>query len=799
MADSQLPSTSTSAPGTSSKNVWTEYTHQDGRKYYYNTITKQTVWQKPKELKSPKELALEASPWKEYSTPEGKKYYHNANTSKTVWIIPEEYKALLDEVEDEKKTKDPATMTGVSSTATTPVATQTQAATTPAVPVTSVTPTKSQSFVSSTSAVSTPSPLRHQAVAPGAQPTQPHLQQQQQPPSMHGRDHRGPEPFMPPQHHLSQRPPFPHQQGPRQPRFHQGFGSSDNNNIRARERTMHVNEIPDFATKEEAEEAFKNLLRETGVTSTWDWDQTMRAVVTNPMYRALKTATERKSAFQDYVAERRIQEKEEEKARLQKQKQDFLDLLAASDKVTHASRYTTISRLFADEPAFKAIEDDRLRFSIFDNYVGDLIRKEKEEARQRRKDGMAALASLLQSMDEITLMTRWTEARELFQARTEFKESEAIRILNKIDQLTVYEDHIKHLEREYDQKRARERILRKRAERKRREAFKEVLSEQRSKGHLNAKTCWMQIHPLIKDDPRYLDILGQPGSTAMELFWDVVEELDERLYQDRKMIQDVLRSVDYVVLPETDFDSFAAVVAKQEKAAHIPTEDLKLIFEQQLSKAVHYAKEEKRRQEKQARKRAESFRFILKSLDPPVTIESNWEEASLIKGKVESTPEYAALENDEQRKGVFDRFIEYLKERAAKDHNSEDEDGSILEDDDDYYSKRSGQDRKRSSVHSSSKHHDHHHHHHHHNSSGHHSSIDRHGKSSRDDHSSASASTSSKRPHQNGSRSKDSMRSGESGSEDESEHHAKKLKPAAEDKPLAAGGVEEGEVIETQG
>lgn len=267
----------------------------------------------------------------------------------------------------------------------------------------------------------------------------------------------------------------------------------------------------------------------------------MRAVVSNPMYRALKTVAERKSAFQDYVDERRIQERIEERARQQRLKQDFLDLLKKSDQVTHNSRYTTVSRLFAKEPVFQAIEDDRQRFSIFDSYLNDLIRQEKEEARQKRKAGMAALASLLQSMEEITLMTRWAEARELLQENKEYSESETIQGLNKMDQLSVYEDHVKHLEREYDQRRARERVLRKRAERKRREAFKNMLVELRKKGTLNAKTSWMQIHPLIKEDPRYLDILGQPGSTPMELFWDLIEDLDEKLYQDRKLIQDLLR------------------------------------------------------------------------------------------------------------------------------------------------------------------------------------------------------------------------------------------------------------------
>lgn len=119
--------------------------------------------------------------------------------------------------------------------------------------------------------------------------------------------------------------------------------------------------------------------------------------------------------------------------------------------------------------------------------------------------------------------------------------------------------------------------------------------------------------------------------------------------------------MDYQVQPETTFDEFQAAVSKQEKAADILAEDLKLIFEQLLGKAIHHSKEEKRRQEKLARKKAESFRFMLKNQDPAVTIDSTWDD---VKARAESTSEYAALETDEKRKEIFDRYIERLKVMA---------------------------------------------------------------------------------------------------------------------------------------
>lgn len=57
MADPQLaPAAAPQPPAPAVKSAWTEYTHKDGRKYYYHATTKQTVWQKPDELKTPGEV-----------------------------------------------------------------------------------------------------------------------------------------------------------------------------------------------------------------------------------------------------------------------------------------------------------------------------------------------------------------------------------------------------------------------------------------------------------------------------------------------------------------------------------------------------------------------------------------------------------------------------------------------------------------------------------------------------------------------------------------------------------------------
>lgn len=86
---------------------WSEHTAPDGRKYYYNSRTKQSSWEKPVELVKAQEqavagavpaasaTAVPSTDWKEFTAPNGRKYYYNKTTKQSVWTMPEEMKAAL--------------------------------------------------------------------------------------------------------------------------------------------------------------------------------------------------------------------------------------------------------------------------------------------------------------------------------------------------------------------------------------------------------------------------------------------------------------------------------------------------------------------------------------------------------------------------------------------------------------------------------------------------------------------------------------------------------------------------------
>ena len=76
--------------------AWQELTTAEGRKYYYNTTTQERTWNRPVEMEggapagqSGKEGAAE-SVWTEGVTAEGVKYYYNKSTGLSTWEKPAE-------------------------------------------------------------------------------------------------------------------------------------------------------------------------------------------------------------------------------------------------------------------------------------------------------------------------------------------------------------------------------------------------------------------------------------------------------------------------------------------------------------------------------------------------------------------------------------------------------------------------------------------------------------------------------------------------------------------------------------
>lgn len=312
---------------------------------------------------------------------------------------------------------------------------------------------------------------------------------------------------------------------------------------------------PEYGSLEEAENAFMKLLRRMNVQPDWNWEQVMRATIKDSQYRALKDPRDRKAAFEKYATEVRMQEKDRAKERFAKLRADFNTMLKSHPEIKHYSRWKTIRPIIEGETIFRSTNDENERRQLFEEYILELKNAHIEHEAITRKAAMDELVAILQALN-MEPYTRWSEVQGILQANERIQNDDKFKTLSKSDILTAFENHIKSRERTFNDARQQQKVAKARRERHSREKFIELLKELRSQGNIKAGSKWINIYPLIKDDPRYVAMLGQPGSTPLDLFWDMVEDEERSLRGPRNDVLDVLDVSTYLdaPLPSTNPD-----------------------------------------------------------------------------------------------------------------------------------------------------------------------------------------------------------------------------------------------------
>ena len=120
---------------------------------------------------------------------------------------------------------------------------------------------------------------------------------------------------------------------------------------------------------------------------------------------------------------------------------------------------------------------------------------------------------------------------------------------------------IKDLEIEYDEERDRKRVLERRMYRKNRERFIGLLDQMKSQGHIHSLAIFSDLYTRFITDKRFTEMLGQPGSTPLDLFKFYVKDLRDKLPAEKKMVKAALKSKNITILPETDFENFTNDIA----------------------------------------------------------------------------------------------------------------------------------------------------------------------------------------------------------------------------------------------
>lgn len=419
----------------------------------------------------------------------------------------------------------------------------------------------------------------------------------------------------------------------------------------------------EFKDKKEAIEAFKELLKEKNIPSNSNWDNCMKVISKDPRYVNFKGLNEKKQAFNAYKTQKVKDEREEQRLRAKKAKEDLEQFIMHCDKITSTTKYYRCDELFGGQKMWTGVPEQDRR-DIYEDCMFNLAKREKEEVRVLKKRNMRVLADVLESMTTVTYQSTWSEAQVMLLENSSFKNDVNLLGMDKEDALIVFEDHIRGLEHEEDEEKEREKKRHKRQQRKNRDLFLALLDGLHEEGKLTSMSLWVELYPIISADIRFSAMLGQQGSTPLDLFKFYVENLKARFHDEKKIIKEILKEDEFIVTIETTFEKFATVVCEDKRSASLDAGNVKLTFNAMLEKAELVEKDRLREETKRLRRMQNELKQIW--LDAGLTSETSWEEARKI---VVESEIFEVYEKDGSVEKVFEDFVRESEGSCTHHHS----------------------------------------------------------------------------------------------------------------------------------
>ena len=328
------------------------------------------------------------------------------------------------------------------------------------------------------------------------------------------------------------------------------------------------NELVLHIPKEELYYKFKEKLRLLGITITWKWEDACRILFNEPEWKSIRTFSEKRNLFNEYINELRSKEKEEIYLKREKNKSKFRQLLSEDNTINSDSTYTeAMSRLSYDE-RWRSV-DEKEREDVFEDYIDLIYKKEEDEWKKARDVKKKSFLEKLKCKN-VKSDTLWKTIKN------EFKDDPVFASMEKIDRIQTFADYILSLEsKEKNERQEKEKYQCY----QNREKFRELLQISVEEKILNMDTKWKDYILEIKDKEEYLNMLGQEGSTPMELFQDKIQELKKEYKKIKKIFKEIIIKNNIEFKFQITFEEFDNLISKYEQSKLISPDMKQLLYE----------------------------------------------------------------------------------------------------------------------------------------------------------------------------------------------------------------------------
>ncbi|KXJ68605.1 hypothetical protein RP20_CCG002507 [Aedes albopictus] len=199
--------------------------------------------------------------------------------------------------------------------------------------------------------------------------------------------------------------------------------------------------------------SFKEMLKEKEVSAFSTWEKELHKIVFDPRYLLL-TSKERKQVFEKYVKDRAEEERKEKKNKMRLKRDEFRALLEAAN-LHGKSSFSEFAQKYGKDDRFKVIEKIRERESLFNEFLIEVRKREKEDKQNRREQIRKDFLAMLREHSEISRHSRFHDVRKRLESDSRYRA-----ISDSALREDLFEEHIKYLKDE--KKRAKEKDRKKR-------------------------------------------------------------------------------------------------------------------------------------------------------------------------------------------------------------------------------------------------------------------------------------------------------------------------------------------------
>lgn len=314
------------------------------------------------------------------------------------------------------------------------------------------------------------------------------------------------------------------------------------------------------------DDLFLEMLTEKEADLTWSFKDVIEKCIDDARYWNVKDPITRSKLFEIFLVKKADEDYVTTK---EKYRKEFYNLLEKHN-VKYYTRWITCVKNIREEKIY-TILTDRIKLDLFNEYTGKL-RKEKDNASKELK--AKELTELENELE--TLVTMSSEfAKLVSDLEQKYKN------LTKGEMLSVFEKVIETREVEFAKLIEEEKKKNYRFDRKTRANFKKLLHDLIENGEFvpTSKTKWFQFVALLKDKEEFKELCGHHGSSAIDYYWDMLDNVYQSLNEKKHFAKTQLINFNKKI-NDVNEDQFIQLMKKSNKAelSNLLEDDLKSLY-----------------------------------------------------------------------------------------------------------------------------------------------------------------------------------------------------------------------------